>query len=264
MEASHAGPGPKIDEIPHGRILDETPRQVARETESTLMMSDTKIGLLLGLVFIFVIAYLVNGPFDLPGLRPRPLERTTISDSNAHAALGLAAREREVQEQLMREYASQMLKTSDAPQDAGPDRSAPRTVYHVVQDNENLARIAKQYYGEEEGNRKVTIDRIFAANRNLLESPDHIRVGQKLIIPLPDHGVPNVAPNVPVLPPKKPEQLLVSDSGYTVKEGDSLWKIAVSVLGNGNRYLDIIKANRDLLANEDSLTPGMRLILPDP
>ncbi len=228
------------------------------------MMSDTKIGLLLGLVFIFVIAYLVNGPFDLPGLRPRPLERTTISDSNAHAALGLAAREREVQEQLMREYASQMLKAPDAPQDAGPDRSARRTVYHVVQDNENLARIAKQYYGEKEGNRKVTIDRIFAANQTLLKSPDHIRVGQKLIIPLPDHGAPNVALDVPATPSRKPPPLMASHAGYTVKEGDSLWKIAVSVLGNGNRYLDIIKMNSDLLANENRLTPGMRLLLPDP
>lgn len=227
------------------------------------MMSDTKIGLLLGLVFIFVIAYLVNGPFSFSSKRTGLQESVAISDSNPHEALGLASRERQAQEQLMREYAAQKLKAAETQNVPEVDPSPPRTVTHVVQDNENLARIAKHYYGEEEGNRKVTIDRIFNANTKVLKSPDHLRVGQKLIIPLPDHGLVKVALNAPATPPQKPQKTSVQAHGYTVKEGDSLWKIAVSVLGNGNRYLDIIKMNKDLLANENSLTPGMRLILPD-
>lgn len=259
----HPGNGPKIDEIPYGRIIYEEPRQGARGTGSTLMMSDTKTGLILGLVFIFVIAYLVNGPFSFSSKRPGQQESVAISDSNAYVALGLAARERQLQEQLMREYAAQKLKAPEAHNAPEVDRSLPRIVTHLVQDNENLARIAKHYYGEEEGNRKVTIDRIFNANTKVLKSPDHIRVGQKLIIPLPDHGVLNVALNAPATPPKKPLKTPVQAHDYTVKEGDSLWKIAVSILGNGNRYLDIIKMNKDQLRNENSLTPGMRLILPD-
>jgi nucleoid-associated protein YgaU len=236
------------------------------------MMSDTKTGLILGLVFIFVIAYLVNGPFSLPGKRPGIQPDVTLSDDEANAALGLAARERQAHEELTREYPAQTLKAPEVSPSPEIDRSPRRTVYHVVQDNENLAHIAKQYYGEEAGNRRATIDRLFKANSSTLKSPDHIRVGQKLIIPLDDHemaklsdhGTQNGALNTPVAPPRMPQETPVHDSGYTVQDGDSLWKIAVSVLGNGNRYLDIIKANRDLLANEDSLTPGMRLILPDP
>ena len=40
------------------------------------MTSDAKIGLLLGLVFIFVIAFVING---LPSLRPPTSRRSTAS-----------------------------------------------------------------------------------------------------------------------------------------------------------------------------------------
>jgi LysM repeat protein len=46
-----------------------------------------------------------------------------------------------------------------------------------------LAEIAKKFYGSEEGNKKVNVKRIFEANKKLLESPDKIYPGQKLIIP---------------------------------------------------------------------------------
>ena len=61
------------------------------------MTSDAKIGLLLGLVFIFIIAFVVNG---LPRLRSEPdsNELTIISAENVVSsetvASGLAARER--------------------------------------------------------------------------------------------------------------------------------------------------------------------------
>lgn len=48
---------------------------------------------------------------------------------------------------------------------------------------------------------------------------------------------------------------------YTIKEGDSLWKIAATELGNGIRYKEILKLNPTI--NENSkLDIGMKLILP--
>ena len=48
-----------------------------------------------------------------------------------------------------------------------------------------------------------------------------------------------------------------------MKEGDSLWKIATSQLGKGNRYQEILKLNSDTLKNSESnLEQGMKLRLP--
>jgi nucleoid-associated protein YgaU len=50
---------------------------------------------------------------------------------------------------------------------------------------------------------------------------------------------------------------------YTVKGGDSLWRIADNKLGNGNRYMEIFYANRDKLDSPQSVIhPGDELKIP--
>ena len=49
---------------------------------------------------------------------------------------------------------------------------------------------------------------------------------------------------------------------YVVREGDSLWRIAVEQLGDGTRYKEISELNADTLGNEDYLTVGMQLRIP--
>jgi nucleoid-associated protein YgaU len=48
---------------------------------------------------------------------------------------------------------------------------------------------------------------------------------------------------------------------YTIKSGDSLWSIAKSQLGNGNRVNDILKLNPKLTA-KSNLTVGGKLNIP--
>ena len=268
------------------------------------MTRDAKIGLLLGLAFIFMIAFIING---LPGSRPDSNELTTTMANFPNNPPGLAAREREVinrTESIRREptevatppigdprirYQRTLPDVPVIPDESykvGPVVPGPvndkntETVkprlpkYYVVADGDILASIAKKFYGPEEGNKRANILRIFEANRKILETPDDIYVGQKLVIPpLPgseqekDKGIFSseifkkvVSIGREHLSKKahraKPSKL------YTVRDDDNLWRIAAEQLGNGSRYKEIAKLNADILEDEDFVPVGTRLKLP--
>lgn len=52
------------------------------------------------------------------------------------------------------------------------------TQWHEVKAGETLSKIAKQYYGD-----ATLYMQIFEANKDQLQDPDRIKVGQKLRIP---------------------------------------------------------------------------------
>jgi tetratricopeptide (TPR) repeat protein len=54
----------------------------------------------------------------------------------------------------------------------------------------------------------------------------------------------------------------VEGEQFTVGAGDTLWKIALKVYGDGELYGRLIEANRDKLRNPDNLRPGMVLSIP--
>lgn len=76
---------------------------------------------------------------------------------------------------------------------------------------------------------------------------------------------------VPVSPDAAPEGTEApADTGeaaagrtYTVQSGDSLWKVAEAMYGNGAKYTAIFEANRDLLDDPDKIFPGQELRIPD-
>ena len=51
---------------------------------------------------------------------------------------------------------------------------------------------------------------------------------------------------------------------YTVKSGDTLSKIAKSLLGDANAYMEIFNANRDQLTDPNTIKPGQVLKIPQP
>ncbi len=58
--------------------------------------------------------------------------------------------------------------------------------------------------------------------------------------------------------PAKPQPRI-----YTVKPGDSLWRIARDQLGDASRHLELAKLNEAVLDGDaDSLKPGQIIILP--
>lgn len=141
---------------------------------------------------------------------------------------------------------------------------------HMVEPGDNLALIAKHYYGPVAGNKKSTISKLFAANRRVLKTADQLQVGQTLSIPalspwagrtletvtVPARGMGGTLPNQTESSQQPPGQW------YVVREGDSLWKIANRELGNGELYHRIAKLNDGIIEDEDNLPVGLRLRLP--
>lgn len=290
------------------------------------MTSDAKVGLLLGLFFIFVIAFIING---LPRFRndTNSNELTTMANSpndsyigsNERKARAAFSRERPVrnrqvntadaQETTSNEgnvryrrplpqentVAKQERMTTTTQEKTRPKTTAPETrketkvntpkrvklnlpKVYVVKDGDSLAKIAQKLYGMEIGNKTINVKRIFEANRKLLKSPDDIKIGQKLIIPLLNDeakkrvsssglferilSIGKTSPSKTKTPPRpRPKPTTAKNTKYyVVKEGDSLWKIADKQLGNKERFREIIKLNA--LNDEDYLKIGQRLIIP--
>jgi LysM repeat protein len=183
------------------------------------MTSDAKIGLLLGLVFIFIIAFLINGLPTFSSDNNNELTSTMFSSQND----GLGARERKVIEQnepIIRYRPVVQLPPRVEPdirfemplpkgpldrkaiakvKSVGPSQSfatakethepkvqskkqAPPKAY-VVMTGDSLTVIARKFYGAKEGNRLANIKRIFQANRRILKSADQIYEGQRIIVP---------------------------------------------------------------------------------
>ena len=192
------------------------------------MTRDVKIGLLLGLAFIFMIAFVING---LPSFRgdSNELTKTLVDPHNKQPGIG--AYERDVIKRteaienqpfsieyplpdepdiryitdlpqgpvIVKGNNASSLNNSDTVKMVNPKRienertdvrktetvkpkPALPKIYEVT-DGDNLALIAKMYYGDVEGNKRANIMRIFEANRNILKAEDEIQVGQKLTIP---------------------------------------------------------------------------------
>lgn len=74
-----------------------------------------------------------------------------------------------------------------------------------------------------------------------------------------------VDPVKPADPPKKSKSETPAGSkaaSYEVKPGQTLWTIAHEMLGDGNRYLEILKLNPSLNDHADKIYPGQIIRLP--
>lgn len=62
----------------------------------------------------------------------------------------------------------------------------------------------------------------------------------------PTHSLPNVPGKV-----------------YTVKTGDTLWRIALNECGNPGRYQEILDVNKSIISNQERLRIGTQILIPE-
>jgi len=250
--------------------------------------SDAKIGLLLGLVFIVVIAFLING---LPNFfHPKSSDdglTTTISQLNS-GTMGLKEQAIKVvavvnhiseppdtrQEPIVpaeENYQDVRFTTSFAAKEKVKIEPKMRNIppqpsTYVVTPGDNLGVIAIKVYGQQRGNKKTAVDTIYHANRQTLSSPDEVLVGQKLNIPsLSAVSVQkDTKQNVFVQALNNLKDMVNTTRAeeYVVENGDSLWQIAEKCLGNGSRYHDIVDLNIAVIDDVQNLPVGLPLKLP--
>jgi nucleoid-associated protein YgaU len=247
------------------------------------MTADAKIGLLLGLVFIVIIAFLINGlpnffkseenseqlAFDVPtpAVTPNVLIPSTFNNNNtayANGPLRPSTPSTEVDSTAIPPIASD--EKPDVP--AEPVILVSKNRTYTVRSGDSLAAIAKKHYGAEVGNRMAAIKQIAKANN--LELEDIIGIGDVLKIPSLSNG--NQKPKKKSITPatmiargveKLTDALKKKKTvEYIVKSGDCLSMISADQLGTCKRIDEILKLNKEIIDDADDIVKGMVIKLP--
>ena len=180
-------------------------------------------------------------------------------------------------------------EVGEPPAPEAPVEPGPRPV-HKVRRGENLTRIARRHYGQD-GERLWR--RIWEANKDSLPDPDRLTEGQELVIPGLPVQRPPVAPDTAVAhapgeaPAEAPESERVTTvtaddlarmlgnqsdlterqvappATYTIRKGDTFYRIATNLYGDGRMARLLVLKNKHLVPDETKLGIGQRILLLD-
>ena len=215
------------------------------------MTSDAKIGLLLGLVFIFIIAFIING---LPKLRGETDSNELTTNMVRNNPPGLGATERRIDEDVFERPQLAEERSIDEPRfsfDPPADDAGVR--YHTplpdgTFDVKNIfeSRIAAENESEPIGPVLITGE----------ERPVWPPATEKQFEPQKTDPIKSVNPAKSGWP-----------KSYVVISGDNLGVIAKKFYGpeQGNKRANVTKifeANRKLLKSPDEVYVGQKLVIP--
>jgi nucleoid-associated protein YgaU len=246
------------------------------------MTSDAKIGLLLGLVFIFIIAFIING---LPNLRPQSTKAEVAANvpDVGSENLGLADNEQKAQEvlnwaELMDRQGNDLQSFEpvlEEPEVAGTASEPPidESATTVMADGsaedvrsilplpspETVERVARGIGDIIEGLTKEP--RPAAALETMTERAPVIEAPE----PAPQRIEPTPARASTPARPSSPQLRL--PKVYEVVDGDNLASVAKKVYGpeEGNKRANIqriFEANRNVLSAPDQIFVGQKLVIP--
>jgi nucleoid-associated protein YgaU len=207
------------------------------------MTSDAKVGLLLGLVFIFIIAFVLNG---LPRFRnaANNSELTTNMVNSQNDTLGIGTRERKAQEfvDFQEQFGEQAVEEVQTPEEE------TENVRYVME-------LPKNMYPTEQTSNEEASD----SDEPVSFNPFEPIVSASVVEQQPETAEPEPAKQEPVRS--------ATPKSYVVGEGDSLSDIAKKFYGEqeGNRLVNITRifeANRNVLKSPDDIFVGQKLVIP--
>jgi phage tail protein X len=153
-----------------------------------------------------------------------------------------------------------------------PQQTAQVTGYreYTVQSGDSLSKIASRMMGS---NTKANREAIVRANPSLAANPDIVVVGKTYKIPVvngsqatgpaPTQTTQVVQAPSQLITPQAPRPAAPTEYWYTVREGDTLTRIAREQLGQDDSVVPaIVELNRETIANPDSLRVNMKIRLP--
>jgi nucleoid-associated protein YgaU len=216
------------------------------------MTSDAKIGLLLGLVFIFVIAFIING---LPGFHHKDdgNKLTTNMVGLSNNPSGLGANERKVLEP-----APEAIPVSGIGQPAASAAGSTNARYTMALP-QNTPEGQTAASAEPVAAAPATVEPIAPAQPQPVASVSN---------PPTESASPAQPALVKTAPATKPSSTKqTSLNTYVVQDGDTLGAIAKKVYGpeQGNKLSNIeaiFEANRKTLSAIDALKVGQKLTIP--
>jgi len=243
------------------------------------MTSDAKIGLLLGLIFIFVIAFVING---LPSLRPQttkgePLPANVMPAQDEN--LGVADTVQKAQETIQwEELLDQQTEEPRGPVTVTKSvelTTAPQPEQTLAADNAGEGVRSLVPMPSAEGIEKLTKG-LEDVVQTLVQASNSAAAQEKTTEPAPSVDVARSEPRVDLKPERTqaaadstPSASSPAMRTYTVVEGDTLASVAKKAYGpeEGNRIINnqrIFEANRNILKTANDIVPGQELVIPPP
>jgi nucleoid-associated protein YgaU len=152
--------------------------------------------------------------------------------------------------------------------------STTKSVPYTVAPGDTLSKIALAHFGNKSRN---SVNTIFDLNRSTLASPDDLKAGLVLSLPIVEGTVRSVKPepskaNAPAPsnteeakkhPAKKStEPPSATYRWYQVKKNDRYASIAREQLGDAGRWRELHELNKDKFPNPQSIREGVRIKLP--
>jgi len=215
------------------------------------MTSDAKIGLLLGLVFIFIIAFIING---LPKLRGEAgSNELTMMNNNSP---GIGGWERKADEVLnpppqMTEQVVDPAPPSDNSTQTFSDNSDVRYSVPIP----GYGSLVRNSFNPQESEGPIGPIRT-AGDQSFVPTPTLTEETETIILKIEPE------PTIPLRPVQ-----FASPKTHVVASGETLASIAKKFYGSeeGNRRANvarIFEANRKLLKSADDINVGQNLIIP--
>jgi nucleoid-associated protein YgaU len=118
---------------------------------------------------------------------------------------------------------------------------------HIVVENETMETIARETYGS-------VREWVRIAQANPRIDPIKLRPGTRLRLPPVDYQRPGEPDDI--------DQLPQEPTIHVVRRNETLGHIAQKYYGRASKYTLILAANRDKIANPDSVRAGMKLVIP--